>query len=168
MDFFPTILELAGLPAMPKQHVDGVSLVPALKGQAMPERDLFWHYPHYGNQGGEPSSIVRSGDWKLIFYHEDRRVELYNLADDIGEQTDLAGRQPQRVAELRTKLDAWLADTGAVMPKPDPRFDRQKFEAKLANARTKRMAGLERQHANFLVPGWKPNADWWGSAAARD
>ena len=84
MDFYPTMLQLAGLPQMPKQHVDGVSLVPLLKGGEIEERDLFWHYPHYGNQGGEPSSIIRSGDWKLIYYHEDGRDELYNLADDIG------------------------------------------------------------------------------------
>ncbi|MDF7826143.1 sulfatase [Pontiellaceae bacterium B12227] len=165
MDFFPTMLELADLPLLPKQHVDGVSLVPALKGAPMPDRALFWHYPHYGNQGGEPSSIIRSGDWKLIFYHEDQRMELYNLADDIGEQADLAAKHPEKVSGLKKQLDAWLADTGAVMPEKDARFNEAKFEAKLENARTKRMRGLEEQHARFLDMEWQPNKDWWGSAA---
>ncbi|MEM9237066.1 MAG: sulfatase, partial [Verrucomicrobiota bacterium] len=93
MDFYPTMLELAGLPLKPKQHADGVSLLPVLKGGEIAERPLFWHYPHYGNQGGEPSSIIRSGDWKLIYYHEDGRQELYHLKDDIGEQKDLAADQ---------------------------------------------------------------------------
>uniref|UniRef100_UPI003568EB14 sulfatase/phosphatase domain-containing protein n=1 Tax=Pontiella sp. TaxID=2837462 RepID=UPI003568EB14 len=165
MDFFPTMLELAGLPPMPQQHVDGVSLVPVLKGGTLPDRDLFWHYPHYGNQGGEPSSIIRSKDWKLIFYHEDGRYELYNLADDIGEQSDLAAQHPEKVAELKKRLDAWLADTGAVMPERDPRFTQAKFDAKLESARTKKQDSLEKQHARYLEPGWKPNANWWGSSA---
>lgn len=163
MDFFPTILELAGLPAMPRQHVDGVSLVPVLQGGTIAGRDLFWHYPHYGNQGGEPSSIIRSADWKLIFYHEDGRCELYNLADDIGEQYDLAKQNPERAVALKKKLDAWLAETGAIMPKPDPRFDKIKFEARLEKARTNQMPKLEKEHARFLDPDWKPNVDWWGS-----
>lgn len=166
MDFFPTMLELAGLPLLPKQHVDGVSLVPVLQGGTLADRDLFWHYPHYGNQGGEPSSIIRSRDWKLIFYHEDGRCELYNLADDIGEQSDLAAQHPEKVAELKKKLDAWLADTGAIMPKPDPRFSQNKFEAKLEKARTQQMQGLEKSHAKYLDPDWKPSADWWGSSPA--
>ena len=164
MDFFPTMLELAGLPPMPKQHVDGVSLVPVLKGGEIEERDLFWHYPHYGNQGGEPSSIIRSGDWKLIYYHEDGRTELYNLADDIGEQADLAGQHPEKAKQLRKRLDEWLADTGATFPARDPRFSQAKFDAKIEKARTKKMKQLERQHADFLDPSKKPSKDWWGSA----
>ncbi|VGO19372.1 sulfatase [Pontiella sulfatireligans] len=166
MDFFPTMLELAGLPLMPKQHVDGVSLVPVLKGGTIADRDLFWHYPHYGNQGGEPSSIIRSKDWKLIYYHEDGRYELYNLSDDLGEQADVASKYPEKAADLKSKLNAWLSDAGAVMPKPDPRFSTEKFEAKVENARTKKQQGLEKDHARYLEPGWKPNADWWGSSAA--
>jgi arylsulfatase A-like enzyme len=167
MDFYPTMLELAGLPLMPEQHVDGISLVPVLKGDASGERDLFWHYPHYGNQGGEPSSMIRSGDWKLILYHEDMRVELYNLADDIGEQRDLAGAHPETAGRLRTRLDRWLQETGAKMPQPDPRFDRDKFEAKLKKAEQVQMPQLEKRHANYLDPDWKPGDDWWGSAAGK-
>lgn len=165
MDFYPTILELAGLESKPKQHVDGVSLVPVLNGGTIAERDLFWHYPHYGNQGGEPSSMIRSGDWKLIFYHEDGRNELYHLGRDVGEQNNLAGKHPEKVAVLKAKLEAWLAETGAILPRIDLRFDPIKFDARLEKARTKKMPALEWQHARYLDPDWQPNPDWWGSAA---
>jgi len=164
MDFYPTMLELAGLPPMPGQHVDGTSLVPVLKGGNIEERDLFWHYPHYGNQGGEPSSIVRSGDWKLIYYHEDGRDELYNLADDIGELNDVAEQHPEKAAELGKRLNHWLAETGATFPTPDPRFSQDKFDAKIEKARTKKMEQLEKQHADFLDKSKKPSPNWWGSA----
>jgi hypothetical protein len=77
--------------------VDGVSLVPLLKGKAIQDRPLYWHYPHYGNQGGEPSSIIMEGDWKLIHYHEDGRDELYHLGNDISEQNDLFAKEKIRV-----------------------------------------------------------------------
>jgi arylsulfatase A-like enzyme len=163
-DFFPTILELAGLPAMPEQHIDGVSLVPLLQGQDIASRDLYWHYPHYGNQGGEPSSIIRSGDWKLIHYWEDGRDELYNLASDLQEQHDLAGEQSERTASLRVKLDQWLTETGAKRPQANPRYDAALAEKQQENNRTRRLPQLEKQHAGFLSPNYKPNADWWGSA----
>lgn len=166
MDFYPTILELAGLPLKPEQHVDGVSLVPLLKGGSIAERDLFWHYPHYGNQGGEPSSIIRSGDWKLIYYHEDGRQELYNLVDDIGEQMDRVAEFPERAAALRQKLNAWLTDAGAKFPARDPRFTQAAFDAKLKTARTTFMQGLEAEHAACLDEKWAPNdgtLPWWGS-----
>ncbi len=166
MDFFPTTLELAGLPLMPEQHVDGVSLVSVLKGGTLPERDLFWHYPHYGNQGGEPSSIIRSKDWKLIYYHEDGRCELYNTGEAIGEQNDLAVKQPERVTAMKKRLDVWLKDSRAVMPKPDPCFNQAKFDARLENARTKLMRTLENKSARYLDPDWKPNADWRSSSPA--
>lgn len=79
-DFYPTILEMAGLPWREAQHVDGVSLVPLLMGRGrLPDRSLYWHYPHYGNQGGSPSAAIRDGDWKLIEFFEDGRVELYEI-----------------------------------------------------------------------------------------
>ena len=92
IDWYPTLLELCGVKISKKQKVDGVSLVPLLKGKTITERPLYWHYPHYGNQGGEPSSIIMEGDWKLIYYHEDDRYELYNLRNDIGEQNDLIAK----------------------------------------------------------------------------
>ena len=83
-DFYPTILDLIGADLKPENHMDGVSLLPLLKGETIQERPLIWHYPHYGNQGGEPSSIIREGEWKLIHYYEDGREELYNLSNDPG------------------------------------------------------------------------------------
>ena len=113
-DVYPTLLEAAGLPLRPEQHVDGRSLVPALAGDAAWERGpLYWHYPHYGNQGGTPAAAVRDGDWKLIRWYEDERVELYNLAGDIGECRDCAAGQPERVRVLRRLLDDWLQAVGA-------------------------------------------------------
>jgi arylsulfatase A-like enzyme len=166
MDFYPTMLELAGLPLRPEQHVDGVSLVPVLSGKNIPERDLFWHYPHYGNQGGEPSSIIRSKEWKLIYYHEDGRLELYNLREDIGEINDVASAYPEKVSEMQKRLNHWLADTGAKFPARDPRYSQERFEQKIETTRTRKMEALERQHAEFLDPDWEPagNARWWGSA----
>ncbi len=165
-DFYPTILDLAGLPLKPDQHLDGVSLVPLLKGGRIGERDLYWHYPHYGNQGGEPSAIIRSSDWKLIHYYEDGRDELYNIADDIGEQTDLAAQHPAVVARLRAKIDAWLKETGAKLPSKNPNYDPELAAREAENMRTKGLEAREKQHAGFLDPSFAPNKDWWGSSAA--
>lgn len=167
-DFYPTMLALAGLDPRPEQHIDGVNLVPVLQGGAIPERPLFWHYPHYGNQGGEPSAIIRTGDWKLIHYYEDGHDELYNIRKDVGEQRDLLSSQPEMAKTLRTQLDAWLKDTGARIPAPDPRFDPGKKKTQLENMRTKRKAALEKQHANFLNPDFQPNKNWWGSKTTTD
>lgn len=121
-DFHPTLLELAGLPLHPSEHRDGVSLVPLLKGGAMDHPPLYWHYPHYGNQGGAPHGAVREGEWKLIEWYEDGAIELYNLRDDLGEKNNLAAGEPDRVKMLKSKLDAWRKDVGAVMPTPNPEY----------------------------------------------
>ena len=81
--------------------------MPALKGKSLPSRSLYWHYPHYSNQGGIPGGAIRVGDYKLIERYEDGRVHLYNLQKDIGELNDLAAAQPRRVAEMRADLHAW-------------------------------------------------------------
>jgi arylsulfatase A-like enzyme len=120
-DFYPTILEVAGLPAKPEQHIDGVSMVPSLRQTGTTvQRAIYWHYPHYGNQGGSPGSAVRVGDWKLIEFFEDHRLELYNLKNDLGEQHDLAVEEGKKAAELHEKLKAWRAAVGARMPTPNP------------------------------------------------
>ena len=98
-DFYPTMLEMAGLAAKPEQHVDGVSLVPLLKGEGAPKREaMYWHYPHYHGSGNRPSGAVRAGDYKLIEWYEDGQVELYHLKDDLGEQNDLAAKLPEKAA----------------------------------------------------------------------
>ncbi|MAT71695.1 MAG: sulfatase [Planctomycetaceae bacterium] len=128
-DFYPTMLDMAGLPLRPAQHVDGVSFAPLLRpgpADAKFERGpLFWHYPHYGNQGGSPGAAIRSGDWKLIEFFAEDRVELYNLVADIGEQHDVAAEQPQRVAELRDALHQWQAEVNARLPTANPRYAEQ-------------------------------------------
>lgn len=122
VDYFPTLLEMAtGAPA---QGVDGESIVPLLKGAEKLKRSaIFWHYPHYHPGGATPYSAVRAGDWKLIHYFEDDRLELYDLKNDLGEKNDLAGREPQRVAALRAQLDAWRKDVGAQLPTLNPAYN---------------------------------------------
>jgi arylsulfatase A-like enzyme len=121
-DFYPTILDIAGLEARPDQHRDGVSLVPLLQDKGdIARTDLYWHYPHYSNQGGFPGAAIRSGRYKLIERFEDGRVHLYDLENDIGEQHDLADQRPEVVAQLRPKLHAWYRDVDAqfLQAKPD-------------------------------------------------
>jgi len=123
-DFYPTMLQMAGLPLMDEQHVDGVSMVPLLKGTGRLNRKaIYWHYPHYHGSGNRPSGAVRAGDYKLIEWYEDGSVELYNLKDDLGEKHDLAGRMPEKAAELRRMLHAWRKQTKAKMPASGPRDD---------------------------------------------
>ena len=162
-DFYPTILELAGLPLNPQQHRDGVSLVPLLQGHNIDERDLFWHYPHYGNQGGEPSSIICSGPWKLIHYWEDGRDELYHIGRDIGEQNDLAAQHPERRDTLRQKLDRWLEEVGANLPTLNPLYDARRAERQAVTMRTRTLQNLEKRHADYVRVDWQPDKTWWGS-----
>lgn len=113
-DFYPTILDLAGLPLKPKQHRDGVSLKPVLQEKEPLKRDaLYWHYPHYSNQGGIPGGAIRIGDWKLIERYEDGQVHLYHLKEDLGEKQDLAAKYPERVAAMREQLHRWYLETDA-------------------------------------------------------
>ena len=115
-DFFPALLEAAGAKPQPGQTLDGRGLLPIFKGGTWPECALFWHYPHYGNQGGAPSAAVRRGDGKLMEWLEDGRTELFHLAQDLGEQADLAAREPQRVGQLRDELHAWQKQVAARFP----------------------------------------------------
>jgi arylsulfatase A-like enzyme len=117
-DFYPTILDLAALPPRPGQHLDGQSLMPLLRGDTIAPRPLFWHYPHYGNQGGSPSGAIRDGDWKLIERYEDGRRELFNIREDLSEHHDRAAENPAKVKGLAAKLDAWRKSVGAKMPTP--------------------------------------------------
>lgn len=120
-DFYPTMLEMAGLPLRSAQHVDGVSLTPLLRQSgSLPDRPLFWHYPHYGNQGGSPGAAVRRGDWKLIEFFEDGRMELYDLRNDLAERNDLAAEHQEKLRELSTLLHVWQTNIGARFPTPNP------------------------------------------------
>ncbi len=124
-DFYPTCLAAAGLPSRPNQHMDGRNLQPLLAGGATLGRPaIFWHFPHYNDHPHSvPSGVIRQGPWKLIETFDPEGLELYNLADDLGEQRNLAAAQPARVAELKRALDAWRVEVGAEMMRPNPDHD---------------------------------------------
>ncbi len=121
-DFMPTVLEATGARGAGLE-LDGTSLVPVLGGKPLAERPLFWHYPHYGNQGGAPASAIRRGDWKLIEWLEDGSIELFDVAHDIGETRELSRTHPERAARLHAELKAWRTQVGARMPRPNPNYD---------------------------------------------
>ncbi len=116
-DFYPTLLEVAQLSSLPKQHMDGVSMLPLWRGESITQRPLFWHYPHYGNQGGSPGASVREGRYKLIHFFEDGHTELYDLETDVSESKDLSAELPEITQRLEGLLDAWQQEVCAVMPK---------------------------------------------------
>jgi arylsulfatase A-like enzyme len=122
VDVLPTVCEALGVEIPFDRPIDGVSLMPLLtQGGEIVRDSIFWHFPHYR---GEimPYSIVRTGDWKLIKRYEGTRFELYNLEEDLGEERDLADRFPDRVEELDGRLEAWLKDTGAKVPRVNPDY----------------------------------------------
>ncbi len=167
-DFYPTLLELAGADLKPEEHTDGVSLVPLLNGKTIEERPLVWHYPHYGNQGGEPSSIIRLGDWKLIHYYEDGHDELYNLKTDLEETTDVAEQNADIATKLSTKLFVMLDEMGARFPTKDPIYNAEKEKKYLESVVNKRWPQLEKQRLNFLSKDFDPKNNWWGSYITED
>ena len=120
-DLYPTLLSACGVKVPAK--IDGVDLTPLLAGKGPPERDaLFWHYPHYSNQGGKPGAAVREGNLKLIEFYEDGRRELFDVAADAGENRNLARDRPEDVKRLAARLEAWRKETGARMPRPNPDY----------------------------------------------
>ena len=126
IDYYPTILEMAGVEgnAEHNRSVDGVSLVPILENPTigLGREALFWHYPHYHQGGATPYGAVRCGNWRLVEFYEDNRVELYNLAEDIGEANDLAATRPDKVGELRDLLHDWRLKMQAQMPTAKPGY----------------------------------------------
>ena len=122
MDFFPTMLELAGLPLKPKLHADGRSLLPELTGNKGETRPLYWHYPHYHGSTWRPGASIRDGDWKLIKFYDYEKVELYNLKNDPSESKDLSGKNPEIAKDLESKLVAWQKSMKAKLPKPNPDY----------------------------------------------
>jgi arylsulfatase A-like enzyme len=126
MDYFPTFLEAAGQPLESSGRVDGRSIAPLLRGKRLPERPLYWDYPHYGNQGGKPASAIREGKWKLIEWREDNTIELFDLEQDPSEKRNLADAQDDLAARLRDSLAKWRRDVGAKSPTPNPRFESAK------------------------------------------
>jgi arylsulfatase A len=132
MDLYPTVCEILGQRRLGKKAKDGVSLVPLLKEEKKIDREaLFWHYPHYQHYqlgGTTPYGAIRVGDFKLIEFFDDMRVELYDLGTDIGERHDLAASNPKKVKELRNRLHKWRNQVGAQMPSKNPNYDPTKPE----------------------------------------
>ena len=111
IDLLPTVAAAAGIKLA--HLIDGIDLKPALEGKQLSREALYWHYPHYSNQGGIPGGAVRIGDFKLFERYEDGKVSLYNLKDDISEQKDLASSMPEKVKEMRKKLHSWYKEVDA-------------------------------------------------------
>lgn len=168
-DLYPTILDFANIELLPNQHQDGISLKSMMEGTSiLQERPLYWHYPHYGNQGGDPSSIIRLGDWKLIHLYETEENLLFNLKTDPFEAENVAGVNSEITKQLHKQLMDWLRSVDAKFPVPDPDFnleERLKYEKTIA---TKRKAHLEQQRKNMLKADFKPNENWWGSQVTKD
>lgn len=122
-DIYPTLLEVAGISIPEDQVVDGRSLVPLLDGTPLDREAIYFHYPHYGNQGGTPYGAVRQGKWKLIEFYEDEHTELYDLSADVGETSDQSERRPDIAVALRTALADWRESVGAELPEPNPEFE---------------------------------------------
>ncbi|HEY5314675.1 MAG TPA: sulfatase/phosphatase domain-containing protein, partial [Pirellulales bacterium] len=121
IDFFPTVLEICGSKAV--HPSDGVDLLPLLEERGTVHRDaLYWHMPHYTNQGGKPGGVVREVDYKLIEFYDDGRRELYDLKSDLREVHNLAEQMPDRANELAAKLAAWRKSVGAHMNTPNPAY----------------------------------------------
>lgn len=124
IDWAPTLAEMVGVAQPSDAGFDGKSIVSLLRGEPMPARNLFWHFPHYRRSmagiSASPSSAVRDGEWKLIHFYEDDHVELYNLREDPGEQRDLSSQLPRRAGAMLRDLDAWRAEVHAQKPVPVP------------------------------------------------
>ena len=134
-DFFPTLEEAAAVPSQPRLGMDGRSFVPVLKKdgpQELPLRTLYWHYPHYGNQGGAPGTAVRRGKWKLIHWFEEDRYELFDLATDAGEWENVAGSHPAVVTELKQEMERLVKETGSLLPGVNAGYDATKPSGRAA------------------------------------
>lgn len=120
-DFYPTILEACGIESLPQFHKDGVSIIDQINHPDL-DRVIYWHYPHWGNQGGIPGTAVRKGDWKLIKFYYKKGYELYNLAEDPSEKTNLVESRPKIFEELKKSMLIKSSITDAVEPTINEHF----------------------------------------------
>ncbi len=118
MDFYPTLLEMAGLPLQPEQHVDGISLVPLINGKVLDRDALYFHFPHYQGEGSYPASAIRVGNYKLIHNYHHGDVLLYDIVNDPNEKYNLARTMPDLARKLNEQLMSWLEESGAYIPTP--------------------------------------------------
>jgi arylsulfatase A-like enzyme len=150
-DIPATILDLTGVGPGPSQPLDGVSLTPVLRGGSLGRDAIFWHYPHYHPGGATPHSAVRSGDWRLVRFFEDDRSELYNLRADEGETNDRTAHEPERVAALTGKLDAWLTAVNAQLPTPNPDHDPARDKPARRMTTASPSAGPKKPNVLFII-----------------
>jgi arylsulfatase A-like enzyme len=153
-DWVPTLLELAGKPVPP--GLDGVSFAACLTGRGpAPQCPLFWHFPHYTNQGSRPSGAMREGHWMMVEYYDEEKTELYDLRTDLGQRQDLAGQQPERTARMRAALAAWRKDVNAQENSPNPDFDPAKYRELYIDVDASRFEPAKADHAQ-----WEQMWDW--------
>ena len=147
-DWVPTLLEAAGLAVPP--GLDGVSLAPLLTGRGpAPQRSLFWHFPHYTNQGSRPCGAMRDGNWVLVEFYDEEKVELYNLSADASETRNVAAQEPARVATMCAALAAWRKGINAQENTPNPEFDQAQFRELYIDVDASRFDPLEASRADW-------------------
>jgi arylsulfatase A len=147
-DWVPTLLELAGQPV--PAGLDGVSLAALLTGSGpAPKRNLFWHFPHYTNQGSRPGGAMREGPWLLVEYYDGDGVELYDLGHDRRERQNLAAQHPERVAAMRAALAAWRRQVNAQGNRPNPDFDPGRFRELYVEVDASRFEPVEADQARW-------------------
>jgi arylsulfatase A len=123
-DLFPTLAAVTNSNISSISNIDGVNIAPLLFGDQTLKRDaLYWHYPHYHSEGATPYSSIREGDYKLISFYENGKIELFNLKNDLSEQNNLIDKEPKMAAMLLKKLTAWKHKTGAQDPLINPKYD---------------------------------------------
>jgi len=167
-DYYPTLLEMLGLPSLPKQHMDGKSFVSAIKGKAHDRGAIYWHFPHYSNHGYQsPGGAIRLGKYKLLEYYENGTVQLFDLESDIGEQDDLARKQPKVAGKLTQMLHAWRKAVDAKMPYLKTANSKPAPGSRVFKANKKRPAASNRLPADLrkFAPGW--NVRTWGGPGMR-
>ncbi|MEI7731927.1 MAG: sulfatase [Verrucomicrobiota bacterium] len=153
-DWLPTLMECIGQPA--PTDMDGVSLAGLLQGKSpAPARKLFWHFPHYTNQGSRPSGAVREGDWMLVEYYDSSSTELYNLAQDVAETQDLAAQNSARVTSMQSALAAWRKGVNAQENSPNPNVDIGKYRALYQDVDASRFEPAKADAAT-----WEKMQDW--------
>ena len=168
-DFYPTLLDLAELPLNEKQHADGISLKPLLEGNDLKiKRPLYWHYPHYGNQGGEPASIFQKDGCKLIHYWEDGHQELYKLPSTEHDSLNVISKNSAIASNLSNNLMLWLKEVNAKFPTEDSEFDNLKAQNRYSNTINKKWPALEKYRMEVLSKDFQPNETWWKSKVTTD
>ena len=166
-DFYPTLLDMIGMPTLPNQHVDGVSFLPALRGKAHDRGAIYWHFPHYSNHGYQsPGGAIRLGKYKLLEYYENGSVQLFDLEKDISELNDLSKAEPDVRSKLLKMLHDWRREVDAKMPYPKTATSKPAKGSRVINTKpgNNPKSGSNLASAvEIFAPGWKVR-DWGGPA----